>query len=373
MRERPMRIALLTHSVNARGGVVHVLELGRALHEAGHHVTIFAPALPGQQLFRSTPCDVRLVPVGPSRGLAQLVEQRVQAFVEALSHQRFDIWHAHDGIGGNALATLAERGHVGPWWMTVHHVDRFADAQVQAWQQRAMQSAPQLLCVSRLWQQRLRDEWSLDATQVDNGVDLQRFTPQPDHNDARLPALPGAPLILSVGGIEARKNTCRLFEAVVRLRERLPGAALVIAGGASLLDHQAERQALQAAMAAHPDVPVTLLGPVPDALMPALYRRASVLAMPSLMEGFGLAALEALACGTPAVVSRQPPFTEHFADGDVFWADPLDADSIAAALQHAAAAPRGVAAEVCRRFDWARSAERHAQIYRQPLHAPLAA
>ena len=59
-----MKIALLTHSVNPRGGVVHTLELARALHDAGHHVTVFAPALPGQRLFRAVSHPVDLVPVG---------------------------------------------------------------------------------------------------------------------------------------------------------------------------------------------------------------------------------------------------------------------------------------------------------------------
>ena len=58
-----LRIALLTHSVNPRGGVVHTLELANALHAAGHAVTVFAPAAPGQRLFRDPACRVSLVPV----------------------------------------------------------------------------------------------------------------------------------------------------------------------------------------------------------------------------------------------------------------------------------------------------------------------
>jgi hypothetical protein len=55
-----LRIALLTHSVNPRGGVVHALELARALHEAGRDVTVFAPAAPGDEMFRDVPCRVVL-------------------------------------------------------------------------------------------------------------------------------------------------------------------------------------------------------------------------------------------------------------------------------------------------------------------------
>ncbi len=87
------------------------------------------------------------------------------------------------------------------------------------------------------------------------------------------------------------------------------------------------------------------------------------------LEGFGLTALEALACSTPTVVSRIPPFTEHFADGEVQWADPLDPASIAAALQRAIDGGRQAPPPVVGRFDWAASAARHEQLYRQFLRS----
>ena len=60
-----MRIALLTHSPNPRGGVVHAVQLGEALQQAGHRVTVMAPALAGQRWFRTVACETALVPVAP--------------------------------------------------------------------------------------------------------------------------------------------------------------------------------------------------------------------------------------------------------------------------------------------------------------------
>ena len=57
---KALRIALLTHSVNPRGGVVHTLELARALHDSGHDVTVFAPARENEVMFRATPFPVVL-------------------------------------------------------------------------------------------------------------------------------------------------------------------------------------------------------------------------------------------------------------------------------------------------------------------------
>lgn len=375
-----MNIALLTHSINPRGGVVHVLELGRALMALGHAVTLVAPAAPGQAFFRETPCRVELAAAPPAgAGLAETVQRRIAALrghVGALlEHERFDIVHAHDGIGANALADLVQQGAIDGYLRTVHHVDRYGDARVQAWEERSIRAAAGVLCVSALWCRRLRDEYGVEAVQVANGVDLSRYSPQADSRDLQLAERhgigSGRPVVLSVGGIEARKNTRRLLQAFVQLRLRLPRAQLVVAGGASLLDHSGEATAFRAEAAAAGlgigrAEAVVLTGPLPDADMPALYRRADVLAMPSLLEGFGLAALEALACGTPAVVSRIAPFTEHFLDGDVRWADPHDSASIAAALQRAVAQGRlREPPAVCRRFAWARSAERHDALYRR--------
>lgn len=381
MPER-LKIALLTHSINPRGGVVHVLELGRALQARGHAVTLLAPAARGQTLFRDTPCRVELAPAPlPSTRLADTVRDRIAAMREhlrgLLQREAFDVFHAHDGIGANALADLAEQDRIAGYIRTVHHVDRFEDAQVQAWEERSIRQATLRLCVSALWCERLHGEQGLRAEQVPNGVDLARFSPQGGSADgqvlARLGISAARPLVLTVGGIEARKNTRRLLQAVLLLRQRLPRAQLVVAGGASLLDHGPEASAFRAEAAAAGIAigrgePIVITGPLPDADLPALYRRADVLAMPSLIEGFGLAALEALASGTPAMVSRMAPFTEHFAEQDVLWADPLQPAAMADALQRAVAHGRHHhVPAVCHRFSWAASAERHEALYRRSL------
>jgi glycosyltransferase-like protein len=375
-----MDIVLLTHSANPRGGVVHVLELGRALLGRGHDVTLVVPAEPGRTLFRETPCRVAYVPVPPpAADLARTVRARIDAVRDhlrgLLGQRPADVVHAHDGIGGNAAADLCEEGRLAGYLRTVHHVDRFADARVQAWEERSIQAATRALCVSRTWCERLLAGHGVRALQVANGVDLVRFTPVASPADAALLqdlGVGGArrPVVLAVGGVEARKNSRRLLQAFRAVRVQHPQAQLVIAGGASLLDHGAEGRAFAAdlraaGLHAGPGGAVVLTGPLPDAALPALYRGADVVAMPSLLEGFGLAALEGLACGAPVVVSRIEPFTEHFAPHDVAWADPLDPGSIAAALL--AALSRGRHAQVpavCRRFSWEASAGCHEAVYR---------
>ena len=77
---------------------------------------------------------------------------------------------------------------------------------------------------------------------------------------------------------------------------------------------------------------VLLPGFVPDAELVYLYSRAYALVQPSLMEGFGLPAVEAMACGTPVVSSRAGSLPEVVGDAGLFF-DPTDVASIAATIR----------------------------------------
>jgi glycosyltransferase-like protein len=407
MSESALTIGLLTHSVNPRGGVVHALSLAEALTAQGHHVTLFAPALPGERLFRTARCEVVLVPVaGRAHDLVSMVETRVEAYVrhlgELLRTREFDILHAQDSISGNALATLRNTGRIAHYARTVHHLDEFDDPRLSTYQLRAFVGADVVMCVSRMWCEHLRDVHGIDAEQIRNGVDTGRFNAQVDPHDSEVAARYGigrGPVILSVGGIEARKNTVRLLEGFIEFRRAHPAAQLVIAGGASLLDHDEYGQLFHATataagvsggagasgMSRIPDAPgmsamsdtprvsrqtaLKIPGTIPDDDMPALLRLADVVAMPSLREGFGLVALEAIACGTPAVVSRIAPFTEHLSEADCVFVDPLEPTSIAAGLAAALTHPVD-ALSIPQRFSWAASAVHHTHLYRSMLTQP---
>lgn len=379
-----LRIGLLTHSVNPRGGVVHTLELAKALHDAGHRVTVMAPATAGQGLFRPLSCEVDLIRVGAAPAdMADMVEARIQAIerhlVALLRARSFDVLHAQDPISANALALVQDRGLIPGFVRTVHHLDHFDDPRLMAWQQTGFERASKVLCVSQLGRHVLAQDHGIDAALVHNGVDCERYTPVPDESDAVVRRRHGlrsdmAPVFLMVGGVEERKNTLRILQAFLAVRASLPRAQLVIAGGASLLNHDAYaarfNDTLQASgLAVGPGQDVVITGPVPDLHMPALFRAADVLLMPSLREGFGLVVLEALASGTPVVVPRIAPFTEYLGEADAHWCDPLDTDSMASAMHcalgsvHAATLAREAPA-VCRHFSWYDSAQRHLAVYR---------
>jgi glycosyltransferase-like protein len=397
-------VALLMHSVLPRGGVVHTLELARALAALGLRVDVLAPLEPGQTLFRGLPASDRAPAAGGSvrfhplpmahpagSDLRDQVAARIDALTDALPRwlagpgQGVQLLHAQDSLNGQALARLRPAL---PWLRTVHHLDDFSDPDLAAWQDGAWRQADAVACVSGAWVTRLQAlrRLTLCGTppvhRVYNGVDLTRFALPSEANqsaDAQALAALGldpvaTPLVLAVGGVEARKNSARLLAAFARLRHEVPAAAharLVVAGGASLLQHGAELQRWTATLARcglteGPQAPVWRTGALADPLLPALMRQARFLAMPSLNEGFGLTAIEALACGTPVLVSDRAPFTEHLTGSPgVAWCDPENLDSVALGLARTWTLPRlRRTPSVCLSHDWARSAQGHLALYR---------
>lgn len=384
-----MKIGLLTHSVNPRGGVIHTLELAQALHEAGQDVTVLAPALNDQSFFREVPFQTSFVKVShtPTNTL-DLVYDRVAAFehhlTEVLPASNFDILHAHDGMGGNALANLKEKNLISGFVRTVHHLDPFQDQALQMLQMRSVTQADQVLCVSQLWVTHLLKEHGIHAYEVCNGVDAKRFSQIPQSQDKVWAQKLGIeygcrPILLSVGGVESRKNTVKLLEAFAlwRMQPGFENSQWVIAGGASLLDHSQTMLSFIQTMrhaglksGAKNDVLIT--GPLPEDAMPSLYRLADIVAMPSLREGFGLVVLEALCSGKPVVVSNIAPFTEYLWPQDVAFVDPMSHLDIARALGHAwmhRGSPRihKAARRLADQFSWSRSADQHISIYQSLL------
>lgn len=377
-----LSIAILTHSTNPRGGVVHGMALAEALCDAGHDVTLIAPDATGAGFFRTPRCAVRCLAVPEARGLPSRVESDIATIREALRGARYDVFHAQDPISANALADLEEEGHIPGFARTVHHLDSFSDPGLAFRQARGLRTATMLFTVSTLWEQTLRAEWGRDAPVVGNGVDPLRFSPQESDQDCTIRARYGLPegrhLILSVGGIERRKNTLALLEAFLGLCAARRDVHLVIAGGASLLDHSAYRAAFADRLAASGQSDaVTVTGPVADADMPAFYRQAAVLAYPSQSEGFGLCPIEALACATPVIVPQVAPFTEHLRGDDALWCVPQQPETLVHAL-HDALSPqcrahfRAIAPGIARRFCWHAVAARHIHAYRHLAALPRA-
>jgi alpha-1,3-rhamnosyl/mannosyltransferase len=137
------------------------------------------------------------------------------------------------------------------------------------------------------------------------------------------------PYVLCVGTREPRKNLPRLLRAFGAMKPALRHHyRLALAGNASW-----DEPAIAAAAAELPtDCSVLRLGHVAEADLPALYRGASVFCFPSLVEGFGIPPVEALASGCPVLAADIPTMREVLGDA-ALWADPLSIEELRDGLQ----------------------------------------
>jgi glycosyltransferase involved in cell wall biosynthesis len=171
--------------------------------------------------------------------------------------------------------------------------------------------------------------------------------------------------LLFVGTLQPRKNLARLLAAFDLLAATDPSISLALVGAQGWHPERLTR----ALAGLRSRDRVRVLGYVDDADLPTLMSGAVALAFPSLYEGFGLPALEAMACGTPVLASTTSSLPEVVGDAGLL-VDPLDVDAIAAGLARLVAddalrgelRDRGLARAAS--FTWARAAQETLTVLR---------
>ena len=148
-------------------------------------------------------------------------------------------------------------------------------------------------------------------TVVYHGVNDQ-FNPATANDQRRIRALLDLPehFVLALGTIQPRKNLVRLAQAVATLQDQIPDLTLVLAGKRGWM----AESVIAGIRTELPDSRFRELGYVPAADLSTLYSAASVTAMVSSYEGFGLPVLEAFRCGAPLVISDTPTLIEVAGD-----------------------------------------------------------
>jgi glycosyltransferase-like protein len=318
---------MLTYSVKPRGGVVHALEVSEALARRGHEVELAALGRPGEELFRPAGVPLHVVRHTPpdDAPFDVRIQSMLAAYAEGLrpwlAAGGYEIVHAQDCLSANAALEVRATGAIDRVIRTVHHVDDFTSPSLIECQDRSILDPDRVLCVSQPWVARLAKDFGVEAGLVSNGVDRVRFRPALDaaerERERSRAALGDRFTVLTVGGIEPRKGSLTLLEGFAALRDLVPerDPELLIAGGMTLFDYRHERErfdALAGELGVAPHVRV--LGPQPSSEMERLFGAADAFAFPSVKEGFGLAALEALAAELPVVASDLDVFKDFLID-----------------------------------------------------------
>lgn len=364
-----MRIAQLTYSTKPRGGVVHTLALAEALAARGHEVEVWTLGRAGDDAF-FRPVDprvrLRVVPFPPleGEGVGERIERSIDLLAAALDADA-DVVHAQDCISANAAL---RRGI--PVVRTIHHLDAFTTPQLVACHDRAVVEPVARLCVSQAVAREVEQGYGVHPEVIANGVDAERFIA------AAAPAGASArerwrhelgEYVLALGGIEPRKGSLDLLEGYARLRDTRPDVRLVFGGGETLFDYREYRERFDA-RADELGIRPTILGPVDDGALPGLVAAARALAFVSTKEGFGLAAMEALAAATPVVARDLPVIREVFGDTVRYASSPAEiAAQLDAAVRGDGATDPRAGVGLARAHTWERAARAHEDFYARVL------
>lgn len=295
---RRPRVVHLTQPVD--GGVARVVtDLVRAQLADGMDVAAVCPDSPLAAGLRSLGAHVRTWEATRSPGPSLVRE--VRQLADALGHLRPDLVHAHSAKAGLA-GRLAVRGRIPtvfqPHAWSFEAVGGSTAALALRWERWAARWASRVICVSEAERDTgvdagIRGRWTV----VPNGIDPERFRPADDTGPvrARLAARHGmdadAPLVVCVGRLCRQKGQDVLLRAWDAVRQRVPGARLVLVGDGP------DGERLRAAAPGS----VVFAGAVADAA--AWYQAADLVVLPSRWEGMALAPLEAMACARPVVVT----------------------------------------------------------------------
>lgn len=172
---------------------------------------------------------------------------------------------------------------------------------------------------------------------------------------------------LFFGTFEPRKNLAGLAAAYAMLKDRLPNApSLILAGRRGWLFEETQEKIERLGLG---DA-ITFREDIPNEAAPALYSMATALVMPSHYEGFGLPALEAMACGTVPIVSNCSSLPEVVGDVGIM-VDPADPQALANAMERAFADPvwrsqqETLGIERAKRFTWESVARSTLAVYKK--------
>jgi D-inositol-3-phosphate glycosyltransferase len=380
------------------GGMnVYLLQIARELGQAGIRVDVFTRS--------HDPADPQIIELGPNArvihiragGFEERKENLYAVIPEFLANLdafkrddgvSYEIVHSHYWLSGRAGIELSRKWGV-PHVATFHTLARLKmqarlgehESSLRVETEGAVMESVDGVVVSTDAEateiSRLYDVSLSRVEVIAPGVDLELFKPtdmQPARDKLNIEE---KNVVLYVGRLEPLKGVDILVKAVADL-EMVGSTRLLIVGGDMKADPLAGRLGRLAGSLGIAEK-VTFTGPVPHSDLPTYYGAADVLCLPSHYESFGLVALEAMACGTPVVVSRVGGLKTFVRNGEsgylIPWRCP---DPFSQQIEVILANPSlrramgSAALETARRMGWGGVSSRLIEFYEKLIDSPAA-
>lgn len=363
--ERPLRLGVACFSTFGGSGVV-ASEVALSLAARGHHVHVFSDERPGRlgedtEQLRFHPVALRDYPQLKDSPYALALASAIACVSE---RETLDVVHAHYAIPHAISAYLARQillPNAPALVTTLHGTDitlvgsdpsflpltRFSIAASDA------VTTPSAWLREATYQQ-LHVPRTVAIEVIPNFVDPVRFSPAPPgRSPTRSPEEPF--VLVHVSNFRLVKRVDDVVRIFAEARRLLPGSALRL----RLVGDGPERPRIQELVRALKlDAHVQFLGEQVE--LPAVLRDSDVFLLPSETESFGLAALEAMACGVPVVASRVAGIPEVVADGETGLLAPVG--DVAAMAAHVAR----LASDAATLTRFARAARARVEAHFQP-------
>ena len=368
-----MRIVRLANYVGPRSGGMRTAlrELGAGYLAAGHDPVLIIPGRHrGDEPTAQGRVITRYGPMVPFTGRyrALLGRRSLTALLTELRPDRLEVsdrttlrwtgqWARDHGVptvmvSHESLTGLfslpADVSGMSRWRSRL--LSNAATALADALNRRSVRDYQRIVCTTKWAAAEFERIGAPNLTRIPLGVDLELFSPERYSDTVRdTYAKPAQTLLVHCGRLSVEKKPHRSLAALAGLRAAGVDAVLVVAGDGPLrarLERAARRRSLPAVFAGFVTDPKQLA---------TLLASADVVVAPGPVETFGLAALEALACGTPVVVSASSALPEVIGDGGIAVGGEDFAEGVRAILARDACARRAAARARGEEFGWAAS------------------
>ncbi len=351
------------------GQVVYVLELSKKLADLGYKVDIWTRRFEDQPEIDRVNSDVRIIRIRcggkefiPKEYLYEKLPEwgeRALRFIrrKKLKYAFVNSHYWDAGIAGQRLATALDIPHIHTphslgYWKRLKMEEDFPEDRDKFdvtynfterihHEELLYRDCDALVATSPMQLDAMKKDYNVSArklTMIPPGYDDSRFYPVGDPMRQTIRDELGytGPTVASIGRLSRNKGFDLLVDAFTIVAERVQNARLVLAVGSETDEttedpmlEELHNQVARLGLADHVDI----TGSLPDEEMADFYRAADVFAMPSRYEPFGMTAVEAMACGTPTVLTTHGGLYRTTTYGiDALYADSFDKEDFGITL-----------------------------------------